>query len=401
MKKRLDSGFTGIAGAAASAGRLATCCAIIVFSCAFDWKPKPVPQVKADLAAYARGVGETELADAVENAASTAEWMRLAFKRGEELLKESAGGDFDDKKRMHGLRIIDYPLHIDNNNEDTAPEDARVYREVICDYYASARDRLFAEVAAAKVPKGGLRLWLVYNMGYIMKGSEHTVAIDITDHPVFFDYDGQVRTPDRKNMVWRSKDWKRLTELVDILFVTHPHRDHYCRACVEAFAAAGKPVVAPCDLVKGVACVKLAEDHLEPVDVGGVKVRNFLGNQGKKVPCNVYLIDIDGVTVADNGDNGDIAKERMLAKCPPADVIIASTWNRVKEMVKSCAAAPGFDHAKSVLLPSHQNELGHRVQQRESYWEMYERKDRLGDRTFRWPRVHPLGHGESFVVRPR
>ena len=151
-------------------------------------------------------------------------------------------------------------------------------------------------------------------------------------------------------------------------------------------------------ITQAACCVKLTKDNLEPVDVGGVKVRNFLGNQGKDTPCNVYLLDIDGVLVADNGDNYDRGKERMLAKCPPADVIIASTWNKIQEMVKSCEAAPGFDRTKAVLLPSHENELGHRVQQRESYWEMYTRKDRLGDRKFPWPRVHPLGYGESITV---
>lgn len=380
-------------------GRTVVLCAVVAFASGFDWKPKPVPQVKADLAAYARSVGETELADAVEKSTMTAEWIRLAFKRSAELLEASKGGDFNDKMRMHGLRIFEYPLHIDNYNKDTAPEDVRTYKEIVCEHYIAVRDRVLAEVAAAKIPKGELRLWLIYNMGYIIKGPNHTVAIDITANPLFYDFDGRARTPDRNNVVWHPKDWKRLVELVDVLFVTHPHLDHYCAAGVEAFIAAGKPVVSPCDLTKAGGCFKLAEDHLEPVDVGGVKVRNFLGNQGKTIPCNVYLIDIDGVLVADNGDNNDLSKERMLGKCPPADVIIASTWNKVKEMVKSCAAAPGFDRTQCVLLPSHENELGHRVQQRESYWEMYERKDRLGDRTFPWPRVHPLGHGESFTVR--
>ena len=57
----------------------------------------------------------------------------------------------------------------------------------------------------------------------------------------------------------------------------------------------------------------------------------------------------------------------------------------------------GFDRTKSVLLPSHENELGHSVDHRESYREMFTRKDRLGNREFPWPRVHPLGYGESFL----
>jgi len=403
--------------------RLLAVSALLVFSSAFDWKPKPSPQVKADLVAYARSVGETKFADAVEKTSSTAEWMRLAFKHGAELLKASEGGDFDDKKRMYGLRIIDYPLHVENLGKDVPQEDVQAYKDTVREYCASARDRVFAEVAAAKIPNGSLRFWRIYNMGYVIKGPKHTIAIDITHRPLFYDYDGRSLTEDKKVSVWHPEDWKRLAQLADMLFVTHPHGDHYCRGCVEAFVAADKPVVVPCDLeeyvigqkpkkgpdgkyiiekdnlTKAPCCVKLTKDNLEPVDVRGVKVRNFLGNQGKDIPCNVYLIDVDGVLVADNGDNYDLGKERMLGKCPPADVIIASTWNKVQEMVKSCAAAPGFDRTKSVLLPSHENELNHRVQQRESYWEMYTRKDRLGNREFPWPRVHPLGYGESFMFK--
>lgn len=105
--------------------RVSVLCAIVVLSCAFDWKPKSVPKLKADLVAYARSVGETKFADEVEKTTSTAGWMRLAFRHGAKLLKESEGGDFDDKKRMYGLRIIDYPLHLDNISTNTAPADQR------------------------------------------------------------------------------------------------------------------------------------------------------------------------------------------------------------------------------------------------------------------------------------
>ena len=87
---------------------------VVLTAAAFDWKAKPVAELKADLVAYARKVGETNLADRVEKSADAAEWMRLAIGRGTELLKASEGCDSHDKRREHGLRIIDYPLHFDN-----------------------------------------------------------------------------------------------------------------------------------------------------------------------------------------------------------------------------------------------------------------------------------------------
>ena len=263
-------------------------------------------------------------------------------------------------------------------------------------------------LAGAKVPEGQLRLWRIYNMGFIIKGPRHTVAIDVTHLPQFRDKPDRRCAPNKNFIIWKPKDWLRLVELTDMFVLTHPHGDHYCGKGIAAYLAAGKPVVLPCGLDKlkmpdgvsgaGQNCIVLAHDNPEPIDIGGVKIWNFMGHQGKKVPCNVYLMEIDGIRVAHNGDNSDIDKEKMLAKCPPADVIIASTWNRVRAMVGACAAAPGFDRSKAVLIPSHENEITHGVSNRESYWEMYERKDRLGGKSFPWPQVRPLGYGESIVV---
>ena len=381
---------------------------VVLPAAAFDWKAKPIAGLKADLVAYAREVGETNLADRVERSAGAAEWMRLAIKRGTELLKASEGRDFRDKRRKHGLRIIDYPLHFDNYSKDASLDDVRAFNEVVYAYCASARDRVFAEVARAKIPEGQLRLWRIYNMGFVIKGPRHTVAIDVTNLPLFRDKPDRTCAPNKDFIIWKPKDWRRLVELTDMFVLTHPHSDHYCGTGIAAYLAAGKPVVLPCGLNQlkvpagvseaGQNCIVLAHDNLAPIDVGGVKIWNFMGHQGKKVPCNVYLIEIDGVRVAHNGDNSAIEKEELLAKCPPADVIIASTWNRVKAMVGACAAAPGFDRSKAVLIPSHENEITHPVSNRESYWEMYERKDRLRDKSFPWPHVCPLGYGENIEV---
>ena len=47
-----------------------------------------------------------------------------------------------------------------------------------------------------------------------------------------------------------------------------------------------------------------------------------------------------------------------------------------------------------VYLTSHENELGHTVNHRESYWELFTRKDRLADPSYSYPPVRLLGIGE-------
>ena len=375
---------------------------------AWDWKPKPVAELKADLAAYARSIGETGLAHRVENSSVASDWMNVALRRGLDLLKESEGCDFNDKRRETGLRLIDFPLHFNNYSKDVSSEDLRAFNKMVYKYCADARDRVFAEVEKTRVPENHLRLWRIYNMGFVIKGPRKTVAVDVTSLPFFRNSPDRKAKPDPELTLWRAEDWRRLVKLTDLFVLTHPHSDHYGRAGIKAYLEADKPVVLPCDLARlrlagkvdafGMRhCVLLTKDNAVPVDVGGVKIWNFLGNQGQKVPCNSYLMDIDGVRVVHNGDNSDVSKDAMLAKCPPTDVIIGATWNRIQSLVRSCASAPGFDFKNAMLIPSHENEIMHAVTHRESYQEMYERKDRLGDRSFPWPRVYPLGWGEGIV----
>ena len=68
------------------------------------------------------------------------------------------------------------------------------------------------------------------------------------------------------------------------------------------------------------------------------------------------VIEIDGIRVADNGDNSPKEREWGLAKCPPTDIIISSTWSWVTNIVTACAAAPGFQPERAVFLPSHEND---------------------------------------------
>ena len=144
----------------------------------------------------------------------------------------------------------------------------------------------------------------------------------------------------------------------------------------------------------------LASDHADGLEIGGVRFWNFMGAQDS-VPCNTYLMDIDGVRVADNGDNSRKEREWNLTKCPPADIIVSSTWSFVTNIVRACQATPGFRNDRAIFLPSHENEIMHSVPHRESYRELYESHVRLGCPDFRFPRTFPLAWGESVLYDPR
>ena len=355
---------------------------------------KPTAELKAECVRYARENGFADFADELEAQDDLTTWIDGTIRFCEGRLKACEDVSAFDCGRQRVLRLLDYPLHVDNCFPQMPKDEARAYERAAVDYVRRAVRRVLEEVKSTAVAQGSLRAWHVYNMAYVLKGPQHTVLIDFTPYPHFEGCE-----------TWTDADWQAFAEIGDVLAVTHPHRDHTSYPLMERMRTLGKPLVLPCAMTNRLTGVRyeagddvhvLSSDHAEPVDIGGVKFWNFMGFQGG-VPCNTYLIEIDDVRVADNGDNSPKEREWNLVKCPPADVIISSSWSLVTNIVSACAATPGFNRDTAVFLPSHENELMHSVPHRESYQRLYGRTDRLGCPGFIWPRTAALAFGESTV----
>lgn len=360
---------------------------------ALNWPCKPTAELKSDCIRFARENGLREFADRIASEPDTTNWINETICFCENRLRQSEGRGHADDERRRTLRLLDYPLHVDNYAPTTTPAEIAAYTNAVAGYMRRTIARVLGEVRTTQVPPGSLKAWHVYNMAYVLKGPYKTVLIDFTPCPLF----------DRKS-AWTGDDWQAFAELGDILVITHPHNDHTSYQLMRRMLTLGKTLVLPCEMrgrkgaagyTAGEKIVVLDRDHAEPVTIDGVKFWNFMGHQGKGIPCNTYLIEIDGVRIADNGDNSPKDREWNLAKCPPADIIISSTWSSVTNIVSACKAAPGFEMNRAIFLPSHENELTHTVPHRESYREMYTGASRLGSPNFDWPLVRPLAWGES------
>ena len=358
--------------------------AVPAFAFGYDWQSAETAELKSNLVVYAESRGAHKLAKAVAADDNTA-WIDRTFRAAEEGLRRTEGLDFRDDKRETVLRILDYPLHLDTWNKNLPKEELEAWNAAVKGWIARARERIFAEAAVAIVPAGKIRLWHFYNMGYLIKGERHTVAVDVSENP--FD--------------WPQADVEKLVSLSDLVVRSHPHGDHFSKRILEAFTAAGKPVVTASDIgfdASGENVYVLATDNAEPLEIGGIEVRNYHGYQWPKDPCNVYLLTIDGVTVVAPGDNQDRKAEAKLGLGKAADVVISAIWNDPTNIVRCAMMNPGVNREKFVYLPSHFNELGHPVFKRESYWEGYVRKDRLAAPGFEWPRTVIMAPGESLLI---
>lgn len=379
---------------------------------AFDWPEKPVAAVKADLIKYTNDRAKVAPQLASDLNAFTrriespnSKWMPEAFKFAEQLLSRSKSKDAYDPYRMTALRIIDFPLHINDRDKSISKEDLQQYKTSVQDFAIKSQQKAMSEIQRAYTGANEIKLCKLYNMGFIAKGGRTTVGIDINCGPYIY-----VQNGSKAKFVWTDKDIKQLANMLDMLIITHLHGDHYDDRLINEMLNLRKTVILPQEkkFYDNLAnklkqspykdnYVVLNKDCTEPFVHKGVKVWNFMGNQG--IPCNVYLIEINGVRIAHNGDNSDTSKEAKLATLPPADVIIASTWNHLQSFVSSCSKAKGFNRSKAVLIPAHENEQGHSVGHRESYKEMYQRGDRLNNKSFPWPQIWALAWGESVNIK--
>lgn len=110
-------------------------------------------------------------------------------------------------------------LYKDYYESDDAQECARNESAGILRFYKKAIDKVVNEVANQDVPEGTVRLWQLYNMGYVVKTATDCFGIDI-----------------------KHKYGELLAPYLKFLLITHNHSDHNTALLKEAMAKSGKPV---------------------------------------------------------------------------------------------------------------------------------------------------------------
>jgi hypothetical protein len=105
------------------------------------------------------------------------------------------------------------------NSLDAACESLEKTNDILgC--YRYAFDRILEEVKSEPVEEGKVVIWMLYNMGYIVKTSSGCFGIDIYHR-------------------WAEK----LAPSLDFLCITHNHQDHYNKELMQAMFDAHKPVL--------------------------------------------------------------------------------------------------------------------------------------------------------------
>jgi len=282
-----------------------------------------------------------KLADdpALELAASRVDWDPAAPDEWAPAVCDlvDLGFDLYPPREGHGdlrrglFEVFDVVVHLDYPAGLVESMD-RMYRKRV--------DRAIAEIASTKsVP--GVRVWKLYNMGFVVMTEKHCLVFDL--HP------GRVVSELGDDRI------KALAGRADMLFISHRHGDHWDQRVMEAFSDAGKPILSPeGDFWDGEGLTVVREARDEPLEFGGVKVWVYPGHQFLRCACSLYVVEADGITVSHNGD----------MSAPHPWVMGLRKRHEIDIQLLNCWAIPTYNargqRAKMIVV-GHEYELGHDI----------------------------------------
>lgn len=129
-------------------------------------------------------------------------------------------------------------------------------------YHRLSLEKVVEEVRNTAVSEGEVHIWLVYNMGYVIKTVSRCFAIDLC-----------------------HKHGIELAPYLDFLLLTHPHEDHYDPLLTEEMMKLGKPVVSNF----------VDNDYLSKVpselNLGDVKIKRVGGFHNTEDYVQMFCID--------------------------------------------------------------------------------------------------------------
>lgn len=364
-------------------------------SYAFDWKSQSNEDLRADMISFAG-----EFAETTHDRKLSEDLSRFVMRRKAEsdpyrwiaetnafvdrwLRKypaELSDGGACSYERRALLLLRDYPMHADNYRDDATKELKEAYESSIRKMHREAEQDALKWLAKGR-RSDDLDMFKTYNMGFFLRSAGQTVGIDLQ---------------------WEGgeDEMKKIASSIDVLFVSHPHDDHYSIGLMKAVLAAGKPVIMSYDIIPEYPSewkIIVDKDNNEGMEANGVSFFSCLGDQGPDAPNNVYLIKVGKWNIAQNGDNAVPEAEAFLGK-HKVDLLITACWNGFKRTMDYIRSNP--EGTSCIYIPAHENEWMHTVDHREAYCELFSRNDRFGDIGYDYfPSVIMDAAGDSYILK--
>jgi len=219
----------------------------------------------------------------------------------------------------------------------------------------------------AKKPKKGLRIYKLYNDGFIVRSKSITFAIDFNRGEGLL-FDGGTNGERGSVNLMSDSVATMLINECECLFITHNHSDHFDNFVVDRFLEQGKKVYAVRDYRANDDRITHVGDGkgVNKFSTGKLDVTIFPGHQ-EATPCNCYVIKTpEGYSVAHLGDEGGVPADyewvqKAKESAPGLDVLLLTSW-----LPRPVTIINGF--APKFIITGHENEMRHTVDHRMGYW---------------------------------
>ena len=171
-------------------------CAMTCSVMAFDWRPAVNDTLRANMFRFtetfiqqAKGTpAEKVLKDFLKKQKSIAAKQPYAWIAETHAvvarLKEMYSPRVDDGEteamiRRNIVRLVDYPLHVNNRAKETPEEERAAFEQATNTYLASTRQMALDWLKRPAPDSGSVDICLVYNMGTFIRTANRTFAMDI------------------------------------------------------------------------------------------------------------------------------------------------------------------------------------------------------------------------------
>lgn len=279
-------------------------------------------------------------------------------------------------------------LMIDNvSHEEKAP-----LQPAVQDFFHHRIAEAVRQIQTEKVKKGAV-IWKLYNHAFVVKTPSVTIGFDI-----------QRGMTGSEDFMLSRQLMQELADAIDILFVSHNHDDHTDMVFAKMLLAQNKPVVTQADIWAGSPIygkIMHPERDANQIQKIALPIKNielqivvYPGHQGADLQNNVYLVySPEGITFLHTGDQSyaaDFSWIDLVGDNHRVDILMINSWSVYPKHRYEKGYRP------RLIIPGHENELGHTIDHREPYWL---NENRLGNKTdFPWVQ---MVWGEKYHYLPK
>lgn len=210
-------------------------------------------------------------------------------------------------------------------------------------YHVQSLRKVVDEVKTTEVQTGAVHIWLVYNMGYVIKTAENCFGIDISHkHAIEF------------------------APYLDFLLLTHEHGDHFDQLLIDEMGRLGKPVIS--NFVNN--------DYMDSGDrelnIGEISIKTVGGYHETEDFVQIFCIDCgassDHFTMMHIGDSQYLWRLFQDTEWPHLDLFIGPYSNARQELDILDKLVPDY------TLVSHISEMRHPIG--DTRWTWKQARDR-------------------------